>query len=331
MQRLLALLTALLPVLAAAAAPTAAHAQETPLALTEITDWKAVYGRVEARDRIPARARIGGTLTELLVTEGDRVEAGQPLARVVDQKLVFQIGALDAQLQALESQLGNAESELRRGEELLSRGVTTAQRLDALRTQVEVLKNQIEAAKSQRQVVEQQAAEGEVLAPTAGIVLNVPVTKGAVLMPGEAVAEIGGGGLFLRLAIPERHAAFLRQGDAIDIETASGSMTGTLAKVYPLIENGRVLADVEVAGLPENFVDARVLVRLPIDRRKALMVPQDMVVTHDGLDFVAIRGADGAPVLRTVILGARHEIGGVPMIEVVTGLSAGDVVVPAHE
>ena len=27
-----------------------------PLALTTITEWKAVYGTVEARDRIPARA-----------------------------------------------------------------------------------------------------------------------------------------------------------------------------------------------------------------------------------------------------------------------------------
>lgn len=311
--------------------PAAAVAQDTPLAATEITDWKAVYGRVEARDRIAARARIGGTLTDLMVTEGDQVTAGQELARIVDQKLVFQIGALDAQLQALQSQLGNAEAELKRGEELQARGVTTAQRLDALRTQVEVLKNQIDAARAQRQVVEQQAAEGAVLAPTAGLVLNVPVTKGAVVMAGEQVAEIGGGGLFLRLAVPERHAAFLTEGDAIAIETPQGAASGTLAKVYPLIENGRVLADVEVKDLPGRFVDARVLVRLPVGKRAALMVPQDMVVTHDGLDFVAVKGTDGAAVLRTVILGARQELGGVPMVEVVTGLAAGDLVVPAHE
>lgn len=323
MTRLLALLILFIPALASA--------QETPLAPTEITDWKAVYGRVEARDRIAARARIGGTLTELMVTEGDTVEAGQVLARIVDQKLVFQIGALDAQLQALQSQLANAEAELKRGEELQSRGVTTVQRLDALRTQVEVLKNQIDAAKAQRQVVEQQTAEGEVLAPTAGLVLNVPVTKGAVVMPGEGVAEIGGGGFFLRLAVPERHAAFLNAGDAITIETATGAATGTLAKIYPLIENGRVLADVEVKDLPERFVEARVLVRLPIGKRSALMVPEDLVVTHDGLDFVPVKGADGVAQLRTVILGAPQEVGGVPMVEVVTGLSAGDVVVPAHE
>ncbi|MFN6008474.1 MAG: hypothetical protein ACK47S_21250, partial [Paracoccaceae bacterium] len=39
-------------------------AQEITLVPTLLTDWKAVYGTVEARDRIPARARIGGTLVE---------------------------------------------------------------------------------------------------------------------------------------------------------------------------------------------------------------------------------------------------------------------------
>ena len=125
----------------------------------EVTEWKAVYARIEARDRIPARARLGGTLVELKVTEGDLVESGEPLARIVDQKLDFQMSAIDAQLQALDSQLKNAQAELERGEELLQRGVTTAQRLDALRTQVEVFTNQIEATKADRRVLEQQVTE----------------------------------------------------------------------------------------------------------------------------------------------------------------------------
>ena len=48
-----------------------ALADPAPLALTSITEWKAVYGTVEARDRIPARARLGGTLVVLSVAEGD--------------------------------------------------------------------------------------------------------------------------------------------------------------------------------------------------------------------------------------------------------------------
>ena len=77
---------------------------------------------------------------------------------------------------------------------------------------------------------------------------------------------IGGGGFFLRLAVPERYAGSLHKGDTIQIET-TGMAEGQLARVYPQIENGRVIADVEVPGLDDAFVDARVLVRLPIGER----------------------------------------------------------------
>jgi RND family efflux transporter MFP subunit len=299
-----------------------AFADNVTLAPVSITEWKAVYGRVEARDRIPARARLGGTLVSLSVAEGDVVAQGDVLAEIVDEKLGFQLAALEAQGQALAAQLANAQTELTRGEELLAQGVTTAQRLDALRTQVDVVTGQIAALEAQRQVVAQQAAEGAVLAPVAGRVLDVPVAQGAVVMPGEAVAQIGGGGIFLRLAVPERHAANLTEGDAIQIEGADGVAEGRLVKVYPLIENGRVVADVEVAGLSDRFVDARVLVRLPVGERAALLVPEAALVTRGGVDFVGIEGAG----LRAVVPGARVSIEGAAMVEVLTGLQAGDVV-----
>ncbi|BBE72813.1 efflux RND transporter periplasmic adaptor subunit [Oharaeibacter diazotrophicus] len=289
---------------------------------TAVPEWKAVYGRVEARDTIPARARIGGTLVELLVSEGDRVAAGQRIATVRDDKIAFQVSALDAQLKALGAQLKNAESDLARAQALVDKGVATAQRLDQLRTQADVYRNQIASTEAQRQVVVQQGDEGAVLAPAAGLVLTVPVTRGAVLMPGETVATVAGGGFFLRLAIPERHAALLREGAALDVETGTGTAAGRLAKVYPQIENGRVVADVEVGDLPTAFVDARLLVRVPIGERAALTIPAAAVVSRAGLDFVKVRAGSGESE-RTVVVGERHG----DAVEVLTGLAAGDEVI----
>ena len=161
------------------------RAEPLTLALTSVTEWKAVYGTVEARDRIPARARIGGTLVELAVTEGDEVAAGQVLARIVDDKLDFQVAALAAQREALAAQLANAEADLQRGEDLLKNGVTTTQRVDALRTQVDVLKGQIASLVAQADVVGQQAKEGVVLAPVAGRQTAIP----AAARPGPASAR----------------------------------------------------------------------------------------------------------------------------------------------
>jgi RND family efflux transporter MFP subunit len=306
------------------------QAEPQPLAWVAITEWKAVYGTVEARDRIPARARIGGTLVALSVAEGDEVTAGQELARIVDDKLDFQLAALEAQREALAAQLKNAEADLQRGEDLLKNGVTTTQRVDGLRTQVDVLKGQIAALAAQADVISQQAKEGVVLAPLAGRVLDVPLTKGAVLMPGEVVAVVGGGGTFLRIAVPERHATALEAGDKILISEAGEDREGILARVDPMIEGGRVVADVEIDGLPDTYVGARMLVRLPVGTRDALMVPMADVVTRTGLDFVGVQGATGAA-LRSIVPGEVHMVDGVEMVEVISGLVPGDVVISAAD
>lgn len=289
----------------------------------QIVEWKGVYGQIEARDRIPARARLGGTLVDLSVVEGDAVTEGQPIARIVDEKLAFQLSALAAQRGGLAAQLGTAQTDLKRGQDLLQRGVITAQGLDALRTQVDVLNGQIAALDAQSDVITQQEKEGTVLAPAAGRVLEVPTAKGGVVLPGETIATIAAGGTFLRLSIPERHAASLHEGDKIEISGPSGAQSGTLSRIYPLIQNGRVVADVEIAGLPDTFIDARILVRLPVGTREALMVPATALRLTAGLDFVGVE-ADGATVMRAVVPGAHQVINGVEMVEILSGLDAGD-------
>jgi RND family efflux transporter MFP subunit len=315
---------------AAACLSASVSAGTIEVAPAAITEWKPVFGQVEARDTVPARARIGGTVVALDVTEGDRVEAGQRLAMIDDPKLGFQIDALDARLTALRSQAETARTDLARGEQLLERGVIASQRVDQLQTQVTVLEGQISSLEAERLVVLRQIEEGAVLAPEGGIVLSVPVSRGSVVTPGEALAIVGGGGVFLRLAVPERHAADLAQGDAIEIGAEGAMLTGRLAKLYPQIEGGRVQADVEVDGLDQSFVGRRVPVRLPVGERQAILVPASALTRAGGLDVVTVETAAG-PVGRAVVPGKTVERDGVLWREILTGLSAGDVVVTPDE
>ena len=131
-------------------------------------------------------------------------------------------------------------------------------------------------------------------------------------------------GRFLRLAIPERHSATLVEGSKISISANGEELVGRMAKIYPQIENGRVVADVEVDALDSVFVDARVLVEVPVGERQAIVVPRSAVVTRSGIDFVAVT-EDGGQVERAVILGEPLR-GDSDQIEILTGLSAGDVV-----
>ena len=309
----------------------AASAAEIVVQPVEVQEMKAVFARVEARDVVPARARIGGTLVQLDVTEGSAVKQGQRIAIIADDKLALQLKAADARIRAVESELANARTELGRARDLLSRGAGTQQRADQLRTQTEVLDNQANAARAERSVIVQQSTEGQVLSPASGRVTKVPVTRGGVLMPGETVAIVAGGGFFLRLAIPERHAPLLRQGAKVFVTGKSSAplaepVQGELVKLFPQIENGRVIADVDVPGLGDFFTGERVLVRVPVAQRIALAIPPAALATRSGLDFVKIAGAQGEREI-VVVPGGMVETPDGPRLEILSGLVAGDKVI----
>lgn len=292
-----------------------------------IVETKAVFGRVETRDLVPARSRIGGSLTRLDVSEGDAVSAGQTIALVVDDKLALQLRAAEARIRALTSEAANVQAEFERARALLERGAGTQQRVDQLRTQLEVARSQIAASEAEKSVVLQQSAEGAVLAPVAGRILKAQITRGAVVMPGEQIALVAGGGFFMRLALPERHAGSLKLGSTVALQMENGSAnSGRLAKIYPQIENGRVIADVEIAQLGDFFVGARVLVDVPVGERSVLAAPRSAIRTHSGIDFLSVVTPAG-PRDIAVILGRDIDLMGEPGVEILTGARAGDRVV----
>jgi RND family efflux transporter, MFP subunit len=328
MRRAFMLTMTLLPGMLLAGSPVLS--ETLTLSPQSVTEWKPVYAEVETRDQVPARARIGGTITTLDVTEGDMVKAGQRVALIEDTKLQFQIEGIDAQLTSYASQLEKAQDDLTRGESLSERGVISTSSLQALQTNVNVLEGQITALKADRQVITRQIEEGEVLAPEDGLVIDVPVSRGAVIMSGEEVATIAAGNAYLRLGVSERYADNLKEGDTIEIYETGGMRSGKLAKIYPLIESGRVEADVEVEGLDASFIGRRVQVRLPVGSHEALLVPVTALSQAGGLDFVTVE-THGHASERVVVPGNTVHLEDGDYVEILSGLSAGDVVVTSHE
>ena len=300
-----------------------AAAETITVAPVEITDMKALFGSVESRFVIPARSRIGGTLVALDVSEGSPVTAGQVIARVVDDKLELQLAAAEAHIQSAAAQLENAEAELKRNTELMNRGSTTTQQLDLVRTAANVARNAKAEADAARAVIVQQMQEGDVIAPADGRVLTVPMRKGQFVLPGEAVATVAGGGVFLRLRIPERHAEQLQLGATVQL---GDGHEGTIAKIYPEITSGSVTADATVPDLPEDFIGRRVLVRVPVAHRQALALPSSAIHNRSGIDMVELETNGGSEAV-VVVPGGMVVTPSGEMREVLSGLRVGDKVV----
>lgn len=309
-------------------APSAVMGETWTVEPSQVGDRKAVFATVESANVVPARARIGGTIATLEVQRGDSVSAGQVIATVVDDKLALQLEALDAQISGLRAQFDQATINASRIERLAASKTVSQARLDDARTALNVAETSLNAQIAQRSVVAQQVVEGAVRAPAAGRVLDVPVTPGTTVMPGEMIAEIADRSYMLRLRVPERHALFLRPGDIVSVAGsdlgAGVAAEGVVTLVYPRIEEGRVLADATLDGLSDYFVGQRVRVWVSAGEREAILIPADFVETRFGTDYVSLETATGAldiPVQR----GRLSDDGG--QVEILSGLHAGDVLV----
>lgn len=314
----------LLPLLAALAAPAAAFGGETTVHVAPIDDMKAVVASVEPAHQLAARARIGGTVTVLKIKEGDKVAAGAEIAAVADQKLFLQMQSLDQRIRAQQAQRDKAKADFERAQELLRRGVSTKVMFDQAKTALDVAERTLSALQSDHSVIEQQAAEGSVKAPGAGRILTIPVSIGRVVMPGETIATLAEDNYILRLQLPERHARFMRAGDRVEIaergvNTGAGARKeGRVRIVYPELQGGRVIADVDVKGLDNYFVGERARVYVSTGKRQTILAPKASVYRRAGVDFVRL--ANGAEVV--VQTGDTHG----EFVEILSGLHDGDVV-----
>lgn len=315
-----------LALLAAAAglAGGAGEAGELTIAPRAIDDLKAVVATVEPARQIVARARIGGTIAALKAREGDVVAAETEIATVADQKIALQIQALNQRIRSQQAQRNQAKIDFERVQELQRRGVSSQAQLDQARTALDIAERTLAAMQSDLKVVEQQMSEGAVLAPAAGRVLSVPVTEGRVVMPGETIATLAEDNYILRLSLPERHAASLRAGQSVEIAArgqkgAEATRQGKVRIVYPEIQGGRVVADVDVEGLGNYFVGERTRVYVATGKREALIVPAGAVRARAGAHFVTLRGGGEIVVQPGDTHGAE--------IEILSGLKAGDVIV----
>ncbi len=317
----------------ASMAPTHHPAPPPPktylVAQSQISDEKAVFATIESANVVPARARIGGTILELKVRQGDHVDEGQVIADVGDQKLALQINSYTAQVQAAQAQVAQAKVEYDRAQRLLAPGAISRNMYDQAHTAYNVATSNLKSVSAQRAVIEQQEKEGQILAPVAGRVITVPVTAGTVVLQGDAVATVAKQDFVLRLEIPERHARHIKVGDPVRLDGGdfdlNGPRFGRIVLVYPQIDNGHVVADATVSALSDYFVGERVQVWIPAGQRRAIVIPSSLVTTRYGIDYVRLwtarTGAMDVPVQRGEERPRPQMPGG---LEILSGLNPGD-------
>ncbi len=146
----------------------------------------------EVRARTESRLgfRVGGKLLVREVEAGQRVRAGQTLARLDPADLQLGQQAAQAALVAAQAQLTLAEAEFTRYQSLQAQGFISAFELERRETTLKAARAQRDQARAQAAVQGNQAAYALLTATAAGVVTAVEAEPGQVLAAGAPVLRL---------------------------------------------------------------------------------------------------------------------------------------------
>ncbi len=191
---------------------------------TEVGEPLRFAGVVRARQRAGLTFQVGGVLKERPVQLGQRVEAGQVLAKLYNPELLPARDAAKARLAELQAQTAQAERDLQRSEQLFERGVISAQQREQQRSRLEALQAGVASAQASLRQTQQLQRETELRAPFAGSIEALEVEPGEFVAPGQPVLRLAASdGHEVEVRVPARLLAGLETGQILPVRN---SLTG---------------------------------------------------------------------------------------------------------
>jgi RND family efflux transporter MFP subunit len=328
--------------LPALALTLAAACHSSPPASTERTGHDAVSGqRLTVRDTVipnqlavsghaaPFRqavlgTRLMGSVTQVLVREGQGVGAGQLLARIDSRDLSAQGSQARAGLAEAEAVYRDAEVQATRFRALYADSAAPKAQLDAAETGLLRATAAVANARAAAAGIEAVASYAEVRAPFAGTITRRSVDPGALVAPGTPMLTIEDGSqLRLEVAVAPTEARGVKRGDRLEarvedvavpavIEGVVPAGDGALYTINALVDNSR--------GLLLSGGTATLLLPGPV--RSGVLIPVAALVREGELTGVQVWPAEGGSELRWVRTGWTDG----SRIEVLAGLRAGEVI-----
>jgi len=185
--------------------PETSAYRAAPVSLASIVKEIRVTASVDLTDQVEVPAPIEGQLVEVAVQPGDEVEKGQLLARLdkVSAELAYLVARAESQVararvSEAEASVQRASRSLERTNRLAEKGLASASSLEAARSEMSSTRAALQAARAERSAAVERASfrgrerdQTEILAPRAGLVLEVPPHTGMVVGPQTRLFRIG--------------------------------------------------------------------------------------------------------------------------------------------
>lgn len=303
-------------------APQSLPVQVMEVAPRDLSRTVQISGRIEPMRTIRLAARTDGVLTDVLVEEGDRVEAGQVVARI-------DVREQAAELSRARANLEEKQANFRRLDELEGRDYVDAASYEAARAALATATSEVELWQARVDF-------GTVTASIDGTIVARHVE------PGEAVAQHAPlfsladlDSLVVRVGVSELDVRTLDAGDSVPLRVDAvaelNPVPGRIRRIFPAAEEDSrlITVEIELEDAREYGIRPGYLARaeLLVDHRPdVLAVPANSVAESAGSHYVMVVDSDLLLARRTVEPGIIRGT----WREITAGLEPGDKVVAAN-
>src|SRR3954469_22017046 len=172
-------------------------------------------GVVRARYETDLAFRVGGKIVARLVNVGDRVKAGDVVARLDPQDLKLQAQSAEAEFGAATSNLTQAAADLERYTKLRTSGYASVADFDRKKWAKDEADGRVERAKRTLDLARNQLGYSDLKADADGVITATTAEAGQVVATGQAVARLAHRGeKEAVVALPETWLVEARKDDA---------------------------------------------------------------------------------------------------------------------
>lgn len=278
-----------------------------------ITDRINLPGYIEPWTRLQLMAKLNGTITEVLVKEGDRVKKGDILARIEDDDFRIAVDRAEAAYNLAKAEYG-------RDKVIYGKGVIPTAALDTNRANMQQAKADYENATLL-------LSRTRVTSPMDGIIRRMDAKVGLQLSVGDPLAEIlDTDHMKGIIGIPESDVTAVRKLENVNLTVQALGDKIITGKKYFLSPSPETAARLYNLELDINNGGGEVLdgmfVRADIIKKQipdALAVPFYSVISRNDEQYVFIE-EDGLAKKRKVSLGIMEKW----LVQITAGLKAGD-------
>jgi RND family efflux transporter MFP subunit len=175
-------------------------------------------GTVHAQVESNLGFRVPGKILERKVNIGDKISAGQIIARLDDTDLVLSENSAKAAVASAKTRLAVTKDALQRAQKLLPKGYAPQAMLDQRKLEFDAAQSALEAAKAQAKQATNATRYATLIADKNGIVAAVHAEAGQVVAAGTPIITLAEtGAMEIALSVPEQEVTNLKIGSPAQV------------------------------------------------------------------------------------------------------------------